>query len=65
MNQRISEIFKDTPEIIKTIYEMEHPNLPIGIHEGEFTLKQKERSLILNGKVYYDWFPECNVKFEG
>ncbi|MCW3806832.1 hypothetical protein [Plebeiibacterium marinum] len=65
MNEKISEIFKNTPDIIKTSYVMEHPNEPILIHEGDFTLNQKERSLTLTGRVYFDWFPQQDIKFEG
>lgn len=65
MNQTLDEVFKDIPNIINSPYEMEHPNLSINIHDGEFTLIQEEKTIKIDGKVFFDWFPHQNVKFEG
>ncbi|WP_303917886.1 hypothetical protein [Draconibacterium sediminis] len=65
MNEDLNDIFKDIPEIINSQYEMEEPNLPIEIYEGEFTLIQKENSVKVTGRIFFDWFPHQNVKFEG
>nr|WP_319266400.1 hypothetical protein [uncultured Draconibacterium sp.] len=65
MNENLDEFFKNTPSIINSPYEMDLPNLPIDIYDGEFTLIQNEKSIKLEGRIFFDWFPHQNVKFEG
>lgn len=65
MDETIAKIHNEIPDIIKSAYEMEHPNLPVGIYDGEYTLVAKKESFKIEGKIYFDWFPKNVVKFEG
>jgi hypothetical protein len=64
MNEIIYEFFKE-PSIINSPYEMELSNLPIDIYDGEYNLIKEEKTVKINGRIFFDWFPHQNVKFEG
>jgi len=64
MDKTLTEPFKDIPEIINSQYEMEQPNLAINIHQGEFTVIQEDKTVTVIGKIFFDWVPHQNVKFE-
>jgi hypothetical protein len=44
---------------------MQEVNQDIPIYLGEFTLKSKQIELILNGNVFFKWFPNSGVVFIG
>src|SRR5680860_630334 len=56
--------FQDT--LTPTI-EMNEPNEPIVIHKGKFDLVGKliKKKWKVTGEIYFDWFPQVGVKFEG
>ncbi|MGZ4097448.1 MAG: hypothetical protein ACXVNM_01130, partial [Bacteroidia bacterium] len=59
------EIFKDQPESITPSIQMDEPNAPILIYEGDFELKKGSDIIKLQGKIKYVWFPSKGAIFQG
>lgn len=56
---------KAIPDIMISRIKMKEPNESINIHEGDFELKYKDKTIKLNGYVKYDWLPDPGVRFKG
>ena len=65
MKDFLKELFHDTPVAIKPSREMVEPNDIISIYKGVFSIKSKEESMVLNGEIYFEWFPNIRVVFKG
>lgn len=63
--RKTSEFNKNIPNIITSEYMNEKPNQSIDIFEGEYSLKKKDRTISINGKIFFKWLPTPDVKFEG
>lgn len=44
---------------------MNEPNTTIKIDSGNYVLKNSEDELVLNGEIYFSWFPTLGVRFNG
>ena len=45
--------------------DMGEPNQDINIFSGEFQLRLKEKSISVNGKIWFSWFPSTGVNVSG
>ena len=57
--------FENLPETTYSPVDMDEPNASIPIFEGSFQLVQEEFAILINGKIWFDWFPHAGVKFTG
>ncbi len=64
-SETLKQFYKDTPEMISGAVEMKRANTPIQIYKGNFLLKHDELEIKMNGKIYFEWFPNQVVKFSG
>ncbi len=63
--KKTNDYFESVPNVITSKYIMEKPNQSIDIFKGEYSLKIKDRTLTIKGKIFFSWLPAQNVKFEG
>lgn len=60
-----NDYYETIPNVITSEYIMDKPNQSIDIFEGEYSLKKEDRAITLKGKIFFNWLPTQNVKFEG
>lgn len=65
MNKTEQELYDKFPEMISHSIKMEDPNQSILIYSGKFTLVRNDKTLILDGRISYDWIPTNGVRFIG
>jgi hypothetical protein len=65
MNNKFEERLKNFPEIIISPVEMNEPNQPITIFEGDFKLKYDDKEILINGQIQFEWFPNTGARFSG
>lgn len=65
MSKKISERFKDFPEIIPDVIKMTEANSVIDIHEGAYTIENEGYLFKINGKITYNWLPHQGIRFYG
>jgi hypothetical protein len=65
MNNKLLNIFKDQPDIINSIYEMDEANSSIIIYKGPFIIKLEDKEIIIKGAIQFEWFPNSGVTFSG
>lgn len=65
MNQQLENKIKDIPKIITSPFEMKSPNQTISVFKGTFTIMKGNKPIKIDGEIYYQWFPNAEVKFSG
>lgn len=66
MPNRYSKVNKGLDNIGDTVpptTAMTEPNQSITIYEGGFELRYKDKKVSLEGRIYFDWFPDEGPKF--
>jgi hypothetical protein len=59
------ELFENLPDITSSPVIMDEPNAVISIHKGSFQLVHEGTTILIDGKIWFDWFPSTRVKFAG
>lgn len=63
--EEYENFYKDAPESIKPTIVLEKANESIGIYQGDFIVKQGEKSLNVAGELNFGWFPTQTTIFSG
>ena len=61
----LHKLYEDVPDRIDSQVRMLEANSAIPIYTGDFELSGDIKTVILNGTISYNWFPNSGVYFEG
>ena len=65
MNKEHQEMHKDIPDAISSSIVMAEANTVLIIYEGEYSIKNENGVIKINGKITYEWFANSGVYFYG
>lgn len=63
--EKFFEQFKDIPNLVESSILMTEANSPLKIYEGEFSLRNEQGEITIDGCIYFNWGSSSGPRFKG